>query len=506
MKRLSLLCAVLIVALMSASTLFAAQIRVYVSEFSITGAANKDELKTTLQTLLASRLSSDSVLTVDSPVGADVQVKGSYIAFGKIFSLDAVAKDASGRVIARSFQQGESQDELIPAAGKLGQALAAEITAKVKPGTAMAPQPVPAPVPAAPSDVVRPAAPRPATDVVKASTTSDIVKPQELTRTATGGWMSQRLTGTLIGIAPGKAAADGTQDYYLTDEQSLRLYRKGDSLKLVAEVSFSPRERVIAIDSADLDGDGIPEAYVTIVDGDSLASQVWVAEKDSLKRVAAGLPYYFRGIDLNGKDHRIFAQQMSTDRDYYGDVFEVVKKGDRYELTAPLKLPRFGTIYNFNRFRDASGNVFYVVINDDGYLIVYSAAGEELWRSSDKFGGSETYFKREDLANIRTTGDQFRWIFLEQRITVTPAGEIIVPKNEGMFVIGNNRAYKKSSVYAFTWTGSSLDEIWHTKQSQNYLADYFFDSARKELVALEVVKKEGLISKGASVVAVKRVE
>lgn len=500
-------CALLLVALVAAGAL-AAQIRVYVSEFAVTGAANKDELKSTLQTLFASRLSTDSVLSVDSPVGADVLVKGSYIAFGKVFSLDAVAKDPSGRVIARAFQQGESQDELIPAAGKLGQSMAAEIAAKVKPGVVMVPQPmaVAAPVAASPSDVVRPSAPQPTTDVVKASTTSDIVKPQDLTRTASGGWMSQRLTGTLNGIAPGKVASDGTRDFYMADEQALRLYRKSDVMKLVAEVTFSPRERVIGVDSADLDGDGTPEAYVTIIDGETLASQVWVGGKDSLKRVAAKLPYFFRGIALGGKDYKIYAQQMSSDKDYYGDVHELVKNGDRFELKNPLQLPRFGYLYNFNRCQDAAGNSYTVVINEDGYLIVYSAAGEELWRSSDKFGGSVTYFKREDLANVRSTGDPFRWIFMEQRITVSPAGEVIVPKNEGMFVIGNNRAYKKSSVYAFAWNGSSLDEIWHTKQSQNYLADYLYDADRKELVALEVVKKEGLLDKGASMVAVKRLE
>lgn len=509
MKRLSLLCAVLLVALATASPLFAAQIRVYVAEFAVTGAANKDELKSTLQTLFASRLSTDSVLSVDSPVGADVLVKGSYIAFGKVFSLDAVAKDPSGRVIARAFQQGESQDELIPAAGRLGQGLAAEIAAKVKPGVVMVPQPAAAaaaPAAAPASDLVRPGAPQPGSDLVKASATSDIVRPQELTRTASGGWMSQRLSGTLIGIAPGTVAADGTREFYVADEQALRLYRKSDVMKLVAEVSFSPRERVLGVDSADLDGNGTPEAYVTIVDGDSLASQVWVADGNTLRRAAAKLPYFFRGMTLDGREHTIYAQQMSSDKDFYGDVHELVKTGDRYELRNPVPLPRFGYLYNFNRFQDGAGNSHTVVINEDGYLIVYSAAGEELWRSSDKFGGSETYFKREDLASVRTTGDPFRWIFLEQRITVTPSGEVIVPKNEGMFVIGNNRAYKKSSVYAFAWNGSSLDEVWHTRQSQNYLADYFYDAGRKELVALEVVKKEGLLDKGASVVTVKRLE
>lgn len=484
----------------------AAQIRVYVSEFAITGAANKDELKTTLQTLFASRLSNDSVLSVDSPVGADVLVKGSYIAFGKVFSLDAVAKDASGRVIARSFQQGESQDELIPAAGKLGQAMSAEIAAKIKPDVVMVPQPVAAPVTVSASDVVRPSIPQSASDVVKASTTSDIVKPQDLTRTASGGWMSQRLTGTLIGIAAGKKVDDNTRDFYIADEQALRLYRKGDALKLVAEVSFSPRERVLGVDSADLDRDGTPEAYVTIMDGESLSSQVWVAEKNSLKRIAAKLPYYFRGIALEGTNYTIYAQQMSTDADYYGDVYELVRNGDRFELKNPIKLPRFGYLYNFNQFRDSAGSSYTSVINEDGYLIIYSAAGEELWRSADKFGGSETYFKREDLSKVIVTGDPFRWIFMEQRITVSPAGELIVPKNEGMFVVGNNRAYKKSSLYAFSWNGSSLDEIWHTKQSQNYLADYVYEPGAKEIVALEVVKKEGLLNKGTSIVTVKRLE
>ncbi|WP_318258406.1 hypothetical protein [Geobacter anodireducens] len=109
MKKLAIFACSLLLLILAAGIASAAQIKVYVSEFAITGAANKDELKTTLQTLLASRLSGDSLLSVDSPAGADVLVKGSYIAFGKIFSIDAVARDAGGRVIARSFQQGESR-------------------------------------------------------------------------------------------------------------------------------------------------------------------------------------------------------------------------------------------------------------------------------------------------------------------------------------------------------------------------------------------------------------
>lgn len=498
MKRCSLFLALALVLLISAAA-SAAQIRAYVAEFSVTGTANKDELKTTLQTLLASRLNGEKVVSVDSPTGADILVKGSYILFGKIFSIDVVAKDVAGRVISRAYQQGENQDELIPSLGKIGQALSSDIVAKSSPtaseptkGTGSA-----APRPAAPVDIVPRAA---------ESSGSDIVKPQDLSREKGAGWISQRLGGALIGIAAGKTLTDGSQELYIADEHGLRLYRKGDALKLIAEVSFSPREKVLGIDSIDLDNDGVPEAYVTIMDGDTLSSQVWVSKDNALKRLAAKQPYYFRVIALDGATPRLYAQQMSTDRDFYGDVFEVVKKGDSYELTAPMKLPRFGTIYNFNRFKDAGGTPLYVVINEDGYLIVYTVAGEELWRSNDKYGGTESFFKREDLVNIKTTGDPNRWVYLEQRITVTPAGDILVPQNTGFFVLGNNRSYKKNSVYAFAWNGSSLDEKWHTKQSQNYLADYYYDVARKELLLLEVVKKEGLLAKGASMLAIKKVE
>ena len=107
---------------------------------------------------------------------------------------------------------------------------------------------------------------------------------------------------------------------------------------------------------------------------------------------------------------------------------------------------------------------------------------------------------------MQTTGTPRRKIFLQQRITVTKGGEVIVPKNDGFLVIGNNRAYSKNSVFAFAWNGVMLDELWHTKQSQNYLADYRYDEGSKELLLLEVVKKAGIIEKGASALFIKKVE
>jgi len=308
------------------------------------------------------------------------------------------------------------------------------------------------------------------------------------------------------GMALGRTLANGEREVFLTGDHVLRYYRQGQEMKLIAEAVCSTSGKVLNVSTADLDGDGVPEVYLTIMDGEFLSSQVWAPAGDSLKRVTEKLPYFFRGIALAGKEQKIYAQEKGINDSYYGDVYELVKSGDRFTVKNPLKLPRFGNLYNFNTFTDPQGKSYFVIFNHDGYVMVYSQEMEDLWKSSDKFSGSELYF-RQPVQTTTSGADAFaQMVFLDQRITVTREGELIVPQNSGFWTVGNSRSYSKNSVYSFAWNGSALVERWHTPPSQNYLADYAYDEARKELVLLEVVKKEGLLSKGASAVSIKKVE
>jgi hypothetical protein len=146
-----------------------------------------------------------------------------------------------------------------------------------------------------------------------------------------------------------------------------------------------------------------------------------------------------------------------------------------------------------------------VVINPDGYLIVSDQELKEMWRSNDKFGGSELYFQQED-ANPRVTGDKFRSVFMNQRVQVTGKGEVLVGRNDGFWVLGDARLYKKGAVYNMVWNGSSLEEKWHTRDTQNYMPDYLFDEARNELLILQTIQRPGISGRGASALVVKKVE
>jgi hypothetical protein len=475
-----------LLSLVSANSATAGQMRAHVQEFIVTGAQNKDELKGTLQTLFASRINGDVVKVVDA-AGADVVITGNYTLLGKIFSIDAVARDSKGTLLTRTFVQGEGEDDLIPAIGRLAQQLQQEL-AKLNVATA-SPAPAPAPAKVLPAAVVFPG-----------------VTSPEIVKAAPPGATLTRLSGALVGIAPARQLANGERELVVAGRKQLRLYRQGKELRQLAEITFPGDTFVLGVDTADLDGDGVFEAYVTLMSGESLVSQVWGVADAGFTKLAEKLPYYFRAIALDGGARRLYAQQISSDTDFYGNVFEVVKKGSAYELVNPIKLPRHGNIYNFNRFTGADGRKLLVLIDSDGYLRVHDEGGELLWTSGDRYGGSALYFKRDEQQMQPISTDRYRWRFLEQRLMVTGQGELIVPRNSGLFSIGNNRAYSRNSIFAFRWNGAALDEVWHTKESQNYLADYYYDAVLKELVMLEVVKKEGLLDKGASTIAVKKVE
>lgn len=475
------------VILLTAVDCFAGQIKAYVAPFTVTGAASGTELKTTLQNLLMSRLGSGAVIAVDTAESADVNIKGSYVAFGKVFSIDAVASGRDGKVLVRAFEQGESQEEVLSAVGKLAKTLVAGIEKSSVPVTA-AVQPV-----ASPKAMETP----PVRDIIRAAAGSN----------QTGsGWTSQKLSGELNGMVLGRTLANNERELFLTDSHSLYYYRLGKELVLVAQTTLPVHEKILGIDSADLDHDTLPEIYLTVMGGDDLVSEVWTTDGNALKKIAEKMPYFFRSFGSPDGSRKLLAQQMGRDDDYYGGLYEVVKKGANLDFVNPLTLPKFANIYNTNLMKNKTGRLNFVVLNPDGYLLVFDDKGTELWRSSDKYGGSESFFAREDPMGMKTTGAAQRKIFLEQRIVITRNGEIIVPKNDGFYVIGNSRSYSKNSIFAFSWNGVMLDELWHTKVSQNYLADYQYDEGLKELLLLEVVKKEGVTETGASAVSIKRVE
>ena len=476
MKKLLLLCIGLVVT-MSALPVCAAPLKIYVAGVSAVGVPNRNEMQVTIQTLLASRLTKDTLTTVGSAGEADVVVSSSYVVVGSLFSLDAVAS-TGGKTVVRSFVQGEKADELIPAVGKLADKLAIEL-AKVQPGS-------------------------PAVSAKEAVAASgDIVKITEITKGNRANWRSPSLQSAMNLVNAGPVRSDGSRDIFIADNRHLFHYLKGTDLKLVAEKELKVYDKIIALDVLDT-GTGGLELYVTCVRNEQVASQIWQVKGDSLHMVAEGLPYFFRVLTLPGSSQKLYAQKVAGELSFAGDVFEAERSGVDVVLKKQLKLPRLASLYTFNQFTDAGKNLYTVAISPENKLVVFDREQREVWRSSELYGGSELFMERKDLVN---GGDQGPLqIFRNQRIHVTSDGNVLVGKNEAIWSLGKTSNYKNGAVYCLAWDGDHLEGKWHTRIAEYYMPDYFFDDERKELLQLELTGRPNILSRGSTIMTIRIID
>jgi hypothetical protein len=481
----------MLLVLLGSQPCHAAKLKAYVSTFAVSTPENRDELKTALQTLLMSRLNSEEIRAVDNQAEADIQIAASYIAFGTVFSLDALVKTNSGEFIDRVFVQGDAQNELIPSVVEMARRLQRALikwnpalTAK-----AVSNDPLPAPVVKAASPVAVKIPPAPVKKAVPPEAKPATVAKARLPEPAKPPykpWVSQRLPEILNGIATGRTRVSGETEIFITGEHYLGFYLKGETLQFLSEIVFEADEKVVGVDVADLEHNGTAALYVSILKNGLSASQVFIPEKNVLRKIGDNLPYLLRGIALEGNGQKIFAQKTDATGNFSGDVYELVKKGDVFSIKNPLQLPLFGNLYNFNRFTGAKGGKFFVVTHPDGYLLVYSKDKKQLWKSREKFGGRETNACPPTSTDPASPLQANCTFAPPQRLQVTATGKVIVSRNTGLTTSGARRSYSKNSVVQLSWNGTSLQETGRTEQSHYYLADYSYDDQNDALLLLEV--------------------
>lgn len=469
----------------------AAPWKVYVSDMNVVNLKNRDEMKTTMQMLLASRISNDRIIVVGSAAEADAIISGTYVVIGRIFSVDALAKSADGKNLTRAFVQGESQDELIPAIGKLAEKLVLELS-RIEPPLKAASF-VPSPVPPAIS-----------AEIETAPASGEIIRSREAIRKSQS-WRSQPISGTMNLLAAGAFAPDGSRDLFLADNRRLIYYRQGNGLRQIAEREMKVYEKIISIDTID-SGTGTTELYLTVVRNEKPFSQIWQAKGGSLKLVAEGIPYFFRTMILPGSGKKLYAQRGGSNSVFDGEVFEAEHKGSEIKLKQPLKLPNTASIYTFNQFVSPfdKGKLYTIIFSTDNSLIVYDNQQKEIWRSIEIYGGSELFVDKQGLANSAEPG--LSQIFMTQRIQVLSDGRVLVGKNDPLPFLGKSSYHRNGSVFCFVWNGDSLAEKWHTRTTSYYMPDYYYDEAQKELLQLEVTARPKAWYSGSTTLVIKKVE
>ncbi len=485
-------------------------VRVAILPFQIHSAENLGYLKEGIFDIISSRLAASGEIDVIGKSGiervliemrpsrlseevareAGIRLKADYVALGSItkigdfISLDARLIDIKGQKPPSGvFAQTKGLDQLMGKVDEFARELGNTILGK-------------------PTTTAKTAEPKEKTPYIVRPKEGAMVHGKE----DVGFQKSQKFPFEIKGLDIADVDGDGKNEIVLMDKHTLWIYEYVEErLRLFRKLRGRAKQNFLALDVADVNGNGTAEIFVTSVTGEDLSSFILEYEEDRFKRISDRSRWYFRVLDLPQKGPTLLGQKMGSEESFSGSIYQFSWKGKRFARGKKLKLPKNISLFGL-AIADITGDGREEILRFDhaDRLRVLSTDGKDLlYRTPSSYGGSNTFFDRESVPEIgRRDGTELgKRVYLQGRIVVLDLDgdgrmEVIVNKNHFSSgrLLKRVRLYDKAQVYDLVWDGMMLAENWRTREIPGYIADYqvkdFDNDGERELVVAMVSQSQ----------------
>ena len=431
---------------------------------------------------------------------------GSLTKFGDSFSIDAKMVDVTGaKPPVTVFGQSPDAGSIIPSIDTFAADINARVFGRGSPGTAVAAAPAPTAPPASPTDESR-AHPEKLLQRGE-NQVSPFINRQDLVLQSPNMWKSPNFSYLINGMAIGDVDGTAGNEIVVVSPKEIYVYRLKDGRPLeIARQDTGSQHYNIGVDLADINGNGRAEIFVTALNIRKNVVRSYVREFDgkTFVEIANDLAWYFRASDLPARGRVLLGQKSRLQEPYRGGIFEMGWDGGAYVPQNPVSTPgrtrlnvlgvALGDVQN-------NGEETLVAINQGNRIVIVSPAGESLWTSGDKYGGSTLFVEGEKTDK----GQEGNPIYLPMRILVRKgtSGEeasksqvIAVKNHELMSMRWNRRDFTDANIEAFSWDGVGLAPAWSTRKMSGFIRDVQvadFDGDGREELVFALVTKSGAI-------------
>jgi hypothetical protein len=286
-------------------------------------------------------------------------------------------------------------------------------------------------------------------------------------------------------MAVGEFTGDGTVKLAITDGQGVFIYDvERNGIKQVASIPGPTSDNVIALDAADINGNGVAEIFVTnYTDNAGLRSYVLEYQNGKYVKIWQDVRLHFRVMEGQGGGLQLYAQTSGDDRPFDGPVRRYTWQGNRYVPADVVPLPKaFPNLYGFTLADvDGDGAPEILILDSQDYLRVFDRSGGEIYRSSDHYGGTENLLQPDANrpgAQTRQGIDPRQILFLQGRMFVQDImgdgkKQLVVPRNTpSTGYVFYTRLYDKGKILGLSWDGVGMQPIWETREVPGYIADF----------------------------------
>lgn len=435
-------------------------------------------------------LNKEKALIIGKSLQVDYIILGSLTVFGESVSIDARILDVErSEELITAFNQSKGMDEVIPTVNQFSQDINAKIMGRVVRPQVAAVEPE---TPKGPEALIR------AKGVLKDSVKAVLIK---------------RFNFEIVGLDTGDVDGDGKNELVFIDKDTVYVYKwQNNTFVQFQTVKGGWSPNYIYVSVADMDGNGRAEIYVSNLTDLNVSSLVLEWQGNRFVRIAHGQPWLFRVIHIPGKGEALIGQKREPGRAYSGPVYLLKREGERFIPTDPLKLPRFGNVFNF-AFARLSSKIqkeYTVMLSPYERLMVYDPAGEEIWQSDEYFGGTLAFMVDKDHPDVRQRmGEIGKYIFIPSPIFLADVDEdgqqevVICQNQERTGRLGEKlRTFSSGKVHFMTWDDVGLNTQWTSQKLSGAVVGYQVDDLDHdgllELVIIAVTEPRLLIGKPKS--------
>ncbi len=281
-------------------------------------------------------------------------------------------------------------------------------------------------------------------------------------------------------LATGDVDGDGTVEIVFTDKHDLYIAEwNNDTVTIKYVIKGKHYLRIISTDVGDMNNNGISEIYITSVRSKSNSVTASCIEWDGKSYVKSdvGDGWYVsvRPIKPGGKPQLIGQKQKFGAGIFGTGIYTLMlnQKDKSYLMGPGVSVLPHMNIYDFTYGDIMNRNKQQLVAyTKKGYLSVYDEKNDEVWKSTDIFGGSQKYLE------TRKSEMQTR-VYLKPRIIAADIDgdsvtEVVTIKNRNStpraFV--NLQNFKDGHIEALIWKTNSLESKWETQQMKGYISDF----------------------------------
>lgn len=292
----------------------------------------------------------------------------------------------------------------------------------------------------------------------------------------------------------GDVDGDGASEVVIADEDKLYIYKEifGDPTKKITLNPVPRHAKILSLDVADVNRNGVAEIYVTAIveRGETIGSCVVEYKEGRYEVILKDAPYLFRvvrstqeGQILLGQEKRPrFVADRARDALFNPFMNPVKLRWEDGGLVKAEEIPMKDPICVLGMTAvdvDKDGTDEYLGFDQRDYLKLFNSKGGVVWVSSDPYGRTANFFLKDFKQEFPTTVDApDPRVWLPPRIvTVDLDGdgieEVVLCHNyEPLKILAQTRFFTKSAVFSLSWDGVDFMENWRTREMKGYVADY----------------------------------